>query len=367
MGVELVYHDFDDETPYSPFEETLARLSDDASLGVACPYLGLDIVRSIAERAQTWRLVTDVQEWCRSQSSEQRDALLEFLQENAVSIHDCRGLHAKVLVNDDAGLVGSANVTYSGLTRNSEMAVLFEDTGEVNELSTWFEVLWDRTQPPDIEDLRTYLSEARRVERDRPSNPSMSHTGPSIEASLQILDEPVINVDESEHRQLVQTVSQGPNRAWADVYFDWVAEAIECARLDESDERIATTVPTTSTRLPVNVNHRYVLAAFPTQRLIGIILPPDSSALDDLSEFLSDFGAFSTDSDSDPYWFEFPGDPDEFITDEIKQDWREMIRKERSRGDRSEYRRHHSSAAYKAAVDNRYRERVLDSSFQDQE
>jgi hypothetical protein len=51
-----------------------------------------------------------------------------------------------------------------------------------------------------------------------------------------------------------------------------------------------------------------------------MILPPESHALDELSEFVSDFGSFSTDSDEDPYWYEFPGDPDDFISEEIEQD-----------------------------------------------
>ena len=75
MGVELIYHDFDDETPESPFEDALVRLSDDATLDIACPYLGLDILQPVTDRAQTWRLVTDVQEWFRSHSGRRREPL----------------------------------------------------------------------------------------------------------------------------------------------------------------------------------------------------------------------------------------------------------------------------------------------------
>ena len=363
MGVELIYHDFDDETPDSRFEEILTRLSDDAMLDITCPYLGLDVLRSLTDRARTWRLVTDVQAWVGSRPQEERDAVLEFVRTNRESIHDCRSLHAKVFLGNDAGLVGSANVTYSGLAKNPEMAVLFEDTDEVDELATWFEDLWERTQTPDVEALGTYLIEAESLERDERSRPVMAETGPSIDTSLQVLGEPAIEVDEPSHQRLVETVSQAPSREWTNTYFDWVADVIESTELDESDERIATTVPTTSVRLPVNINHRYVLAAFPQQELIGMILPQGSHALEELSEFVSDFGSFSTDADEDPYWCEFPGDPDGFISEEIKQDWRETVREEAKKGTRSEYRNHHNPAAYKVAVDEQYRETVLDAAF----
>ena len=260
MGVELIYHDFDDETPDSRFEEILTRLSDDAMLDITCPYLGLDVLRSLTDRARTWRLVTDVQAWVGSRPQEERDAVLEFVRTNRESIHDCRSLHAKVFLGSDAGLVGSANVTYSGLAKNPEMAVLFKDTDEVDELATWFEDLWERTQTPDVEALGTYLIEAESLERDERSRPVMAETGPSIDTSLQVLGEPAIEVDEASHQRLVKTVSQAPSREWTNTYFDWVADVIESTELDESDERIATTVPTMSVRLPVNINHRYSVA-----------------------------------------------------------------------------------------------------------
>ncbi len=362
MGIELIYHDFDDETPKSPFEDTIVRLSDGATLDIACPYLGLDVLQSITDRAQTWRLVTDVQEWFRSHSGERR-GLLEFVRSNSGSIHDCRGLHAKVLVGNGAGLVGSANVTYGGLVRNPEMAVLFEDAGEVDELATWFEDIWRRTRAPDFDDLDAYLTEIELLEPEERSSPALPDTGPSIEASLQRLGESTIEVNETAHSRLVDTVSQSPSRDWMEAYFDWVAEVIECTGLDESDERIATTVPASSPRLPVNVNHRYVLAAFPQQEQIGIILPNDSKALDELEKFVSNFGPFSTNSDEDPYWFKFPGDPAEFISKDIKADWREIVRNEAQRGERSEYRHYHEPAAYRVAVDDQYRENVLDRAF----
>ena len=75
-------------------------------------------------------------------------------------------------------------------------------------------------------------------------------------------------------------------------------------------------VPVTTLTIPVAALAIGVGALFvyltPAYTIIGIILPRESRALEELSEFVSDFGSFSTDSDGDPYWFEFPGDPDDF-------------------------------------------------------
>jgi hypothetical protein len=367
MDIELVYHNFDGEDAGSPFEEVLTELADDAMLDIACPYLSLDVLNSLVDRARTWRLVTDLQEWSRTQTRAQKDGLQEFVRANRESIRDCRGLHAKVFLGSDAALVGSANVTNRGLAQNSEMAVRFEGTEEVDELDDWFGELWTRTESPDLDILEAYLSETDALNRDQPTTREMPDAGPSIGASLQVLGEPMIPVDETEHERLVERVGEAPSRDWMDMYFDWVAEVIKCTGVDESDERIATTIPKSSSKLPVNVNHRYVLAAFPKQERIGIILPPDSSARDELAEFVSDFGAFSTHSDEDPYWFEFPGDPHGFISDEIKQEWRATVSEEGSKGSRSEYRTYHSPAVYNAAVSQEYRETVLESAFSSQE
>ncbi|MFB6134433.1 MAG: phospholipase D-like domain-containing protein [Halanaeroarchaeum sp.] len=359
--IELIYHEWGSDNPGgSPFDriEDLVR---DAPVDIVCPYLSLDVVRRIAVLADSWRLITDTGEWVRTQSN--RDDIRAFIDQHSNRIHDCRDLHAKVILTKKAAIVGSANFTYTGLTRNTELSVYFQQTPHVGELHDWVDGLWSRTDPVDKEALVQFTNDIGSVERTNESGVSMPETGPTNEASLEFL-KPDISVEDSDHERLVDRVSTAPDREWINIYFDLIREVIEFTGLKEDDPTIATTLPRSGlSRLPVNINQRYVLTAFPEKGLTGFMLPADSTAVDELSEYISDFGAFNTSSDNDPYWFEFPENPDEFITRGFKEDWKRAIERELNRGSRSPYRRYHESLAYKAAVDPDYRNKVLKEAF----
>jgi len=361
MGIELLYHGFDSSSDISPFNDALNQVSDSDSLAVACPYISLDILQDLTAGADSWRLVTDLAEWTRTQSPNQREAIVEFVQEHRESIHDCRDLHAKLVVGDDGAFLGSANLTDNGLNRNAELAVHLQDTTEIAELQGWFDELWSQTESTDLSQLKTYIEETDGITTTQ-STVKLPNTGPSINTSLSLTKQTNISVDDSHHDKLVAAVERAPSRAWIDTYFDWVDKLIEFTELKETDERIATTVPSPE-RIPVNVNQRYVLTAFPEQGKIGLMLPGDSTAVEELAEYISDFGQFSTPSSPDPYWFEFPDTPENFISEEIETDWERSVKQECKRAGRSSHRNSHNPAVYKAAVDRQYRRKVLRSVF----
>lgn len=334
---------------------------DGDSVDIACPYLSIDIMEKIAELADSWRMITDTEEWVRTQSS--REEIHEFIKENTENIHDCRNFHAKVIISEKSAIVGSANFTHTGLEKNTEMSVLLEQKSLLDELQNWFNELWSRTGPVEKDALNEYISKAEPANRKTGSKASMPDTGPSINTSLDFL-KPNISVTKTGHDLLVDRVREAPGREWINTYFDWMEQLIEFTDLDEDNPSISTSVPISSpSRLPVSVNQRYVLTAFPKKGLVGIMLPADSKAVETLSEYISNFGIFSTSSDKDPYWFKFPGDPDDFITEEMKQDWKTAIKEELSRGSGSPHKRWHRSEAYKAAIDLQYRKEVLAEAF----
>lgn len=364
MGIELLHHRFDDESD-SPFNDALEHTSTADSLAIACPYINLDILQELIDRADSWRLITDLQEWTRTQSADQQEAIVEFVHTHSESIHDCRDLHAKLLVGDDDAFLGSANLTDSGLKKNVELGVHFQDSGKIDELQAWFDELWAQTESSDIPQLQTYVDKTDDISETQ-STATLPDTGPSINTSLSFTEQSTVSVDDGHREELIAAVEHAPSRGWIDTYFDWITKLIEFTGLDESDERIATTVPSPR-KLPVNINQRYVLTAFPKQGKIGVMLPGDSTAVEELAAYISDFGQFSipSDSDPDPYWFEFPERLDEFLSPEIEDDWKRAVRNERSRADRSSHRDSHNPAVYRAAVDMDYRSKILDDAFAD--
>jgi len=362
MGIDLIYQEWDSsESSGSPFNR-IEQVVKNSSVDIVCPYLSLDIVERVTELADSWRLITDTSEWLRTQSK--REEIQEFIHQNSDRIHDCRNLHAKVILTKDSAIVGSANFTRAGLTKNSEMSVHFQQTRHVDELQNWVNELWKQTETVDEDALNDYTEDVEPVESRRESSVSMPETGPTHNTTLNFL-KPEITVEESEHERLAERAAKAPSREWINTYFDLMEEVIEITGLDEDDTSISTSIPKSDPpRLPVNVNQRYVLTAYPETGMIGIMLPADSKAVDTLPEYISDFGTFNTSSKKDPYWFEFPGDPREYITEEMKQDWERAVKKELSRSNGSPHRKDHRSSAYKAAIDPIYRKKILKEAFE---
>lgn len=361
MGVELLYYDLDDNDGVSPFNDILEELSNADSLVIACPYITLSILRDLIDSCDSWRLITDVQEWMRIQSTDKQNNTVEFIEDNSESIHDCRDLHAKLVVGDATAFIGSANLTDAGLTRNAEIGVRLDDEHKTEELQQWFDQLWAQTELVDIAELKTYADEIEST-TDQPTV-SLTNTGPSLNSSLPFSESSPIPVEDTHREDLVEAVKNAPSKEWIESYFSWISKLIDFTGLNEDDERIATTVPNPR-KIAVNVNQRYVLTAFPHQAQIGLILPGDSIAVTELSEYISDFGQFSTPLDTDPYWFKFPTPLDMHLTDTIEEDWQRAVQTEMNLRERSPHRNSHNPAVFRTAIDREYRKDVLDDSFE---
>lgn len=359
MSINLLYHPIEEDSSTSPFNQ-IKKYVEGNTVDIVCPYLNTEILEGITGLADSWRLVTDMDEWLRTQSDKKR--IREFVHSHHSAIRHCRGLHAKVILTDDSAIIGSANFTYSGLSRNTEMSVLIKDAPEINELQDWVEQLWTHTDPVDKATLDKVIDTGDSSSTSIQQEIRLPDAGPTVRTSIEFLT-PNVSTDQSEHQRLVEQVQKAPNREWTHRYFDLMKELIEFTGLEEDDSQIATTIPKSYTRLPVNVNQRYVLAAFLGSNKIGMMLPADSEAVNTHAKYISDFGTFTTASDKDPYWFEFPGDPYEFITPELQQDWKTAVLNERDRGNHSPYRKHHKASSYKAAVNIDYRKQVLSEAF----
>jgi phosphatidylserine/phosphatidylglycerophosphate/cardiolipin synthase-like enzyme len=163
MTIKLIYHSLDSGAGgISPFDDAVMEVAEGDGLCIACPYLGLTYLWWIIEAASGWRLLTDVDAWLCSNTHE-KIGIEQFIVDHADCVRHCRSLHAKVLIGGGQALIGSANFTDSGIGRNLEMSVQFDDCEQVLKLRDWFDGLWLQTRPISMDDLRSSVASVQET------------------------------------------------------------------------------------------------------------------------------------------------------------------------------------------------------------
>lgn len=85
-------------------------------------------------------------------------------------------------------MLGSANLTNTGILGRTEMGVLLEDSKLVNELHAWFDALWDQTAPPVIDETNAFVqwldNEAFRQAATKGKRQVLSSSSQRVRAKL---------------------------------------------------------------------------------------------------------------------------------------------------------------------------------------
>lgn len=176
--VELVFHPVRTESDGLPSDAFAAAIMGvlDAALGEIClvsPYLSHNVLLSIvAERS--FRLVTDLDACFEGNVDAE---LVAFLSTNVDRVHDLPGVHAKVVLNDGAALVGSANLTGQGLGARDELSCLIREPMLVEKLQQWFEDLFGVATPVDLLRIETAANRGRLLAGARASVETATKTG----------------------------------------------------------------------------------------------------------------------------------------------------------------------------------------------
>jgi len=172
--IKLIYQPVPPDGADKSFASALeAVLATSEVIAIASPYLSFDVLRPLVE-GRSFRIVTD-QDACLGARVEA--SLVDFFEHHSASIRSLSGLHAKVVLGAHAGLLGSANMTTTGLCRRFEMACVVRGS-RFNELEAWFDALWENADPLDLEALAIREAEAAGSEQDSPSTTkSLTTTG----------------------------------------------------------------------------------------------------------------------------------------------------------------------------------------------
>lgn len=152
----LLYHAHQG-TGVSPFDEAVLKVARSGAVRIVSPYIGVSYLERIIGISLEWRLVSDVQEWLASLSTQARPRAWAFIREHLSLIHHCPALHAKAVISDSLAMMGSANLTNHGILGRTEMGILLDDPRMVAELGVWFDDLWHSTAPPRVDEASAYI------------------------------------------------------------------------------------------------------------------------------------------------------------------------------------------------------------------
>lgn len=367
----LVYHPLDaDPGGLSPFMQRITQVVRASDARIACPYLGLRVLRAVLSETKRWRLLTDAEELIKSPPPSQRAELLKFLVDHERHVRHWPGLHAKVVAGDTSVLVGSANLTEMGLGHRQEAAVMLDEPALVEEVHAWFDGLWERCETVPATRLEAFTA-ALPVALPEAAGLRLESPAPAVSAIVVPTPESKHEEQASEEGRFRGRIARAVSREWADAYLDLCADLLQTLEIEEDDARLVMSVPQGNV-LPVTINQRYVLTAFHRGRsVIGMMLPPGvdvpPSLLPRMAKVRDHLGSFDAWQGEEPeevpsFGYFDVSHPRELLP--LRDDWLFAVLRETERPWRqSSYRRYHVPTFHRAAVDIVYRRPLLDQAF----
>ncbi len=159
--MKLIYHKKNEDI--SEFDTEILKICKNNEVKIVCPYIGLEYFKRIISLTKNWGLVTDIEEWIISHHQNEREKIKNFIIENTAKIHNCKDIHAKVILNKNLALIGSANFTNKGITGRTEVSVLINETEQIRELNQWFYELWENTESVSPNSLNNFIKSAINI------------------------------------------------------------------------------------------------------------------------------------------------------------------------------------------------------------
>ena len=154
---KLIYHLPGGSPNTSPFDDAILRVSEQGAVKIVSPYIGIGYLQRILDTSGDWTLISDIEAWLASLSVRARLAAWSFIRENLDRIHHYPAIHAKTVIGRELALIGSANLTNTGILARTEMGVLIDDQCMVNELHAWFDEMWKQTAPPYVDEANAFV------------------------------------------------------------------------------------------------------------------------------------------------------------------------------------------------------------------
>jgi len=375
LELELVYQPVPPDGSSDVFASALKAVCDGSeTIAIASPYLSYDVLEPIT-RGLSFRLITDL-EACLEGGVER--SLAGFFEAHSSVVRSLRGLHAKVVLGTRAGLLGSANLTTTGLCRRFEMACVARGV-HFDELVIWFDRLWKHAVPLDLDAVRAGLDQERDCgapDLKTRSTKGLTTTGnmgwltasgtegagatdvQSERARESVLTGKVSDQDLDELAKQLRVLTT--TRATALRALSLFDEALRLIDLPIDDDRLHLNFGGAS--LSITLGPRYVvwLRKEKKTREFGMLLADFDvarrhvAAREDVRS-----SAFRDKGKPDVPSFYWPPDKLTSLPEDVVQSWHEGIRRELARRRRSPYTRAKRAALYHVVIDSTLRTEVV--------
>ena len=184
---QLIYHPLPAVSRTSPFDECAIRVAQSGAIRIVSPYIGVGYLERLTALSPEWHLISDVEAWLGSLSFRARPRAWGFIRANLERIHHCPDIHAQVILGPSLAMMGSANLTHTGILGRTEMGILLDDRQMVDELQAWFSALWLQTASPTADEasaLVQWLDDESSRPQIRRQRAALSSTAKKVRASL---------------------------------------------------------------------------------------------------------------------------------------------------------------------------------------
>lgn len=363
--MKLIYHSMNGDNEISAFDEAIVNIVKNNAVRIVCPYLGLGYLQKINELSASWQLITDAEEWISSYPSHsKRKEIVEFIKNNRQNIRHIKQLHAKVILTQYKALIGSANFTQKGIFERVEMSVLIDEKKPREELQSWFNALWAKSDIIDSNELNHYIQGISEEAYQKKPPLSLTSTFNAIYTKPKII---LPYYEERAIANLVTYLKFAPNRKWLEDYLNLIKLLLNHCKLENGDKRLVMTTAHSNAFLPVTINARYVLAIqrspIRTMAIYGyedVMNQPDIKALITEETFSNGNRKIT---EPPPFCIRFHSSKDILNSALKKKHWLIAAHKEIAHGTKSPYSRYHNKLVYELAVNTDFRSKIIDSVF----
>ena len=359
--MKLIYHKINKTEEYSPFDKELVELSKNQDLLLVLPYIGLSYLKRLINLSKSWKLISDFQEWIISHpNKKQRLEIRDFIVKHSNKIRHILDIHAKVLITENYGFLGSANFTDKGIRERTEMSVSFSDKEKVNELRNWFQSLWINSEDFSEKELSDFVMKNENV-NPKPKIKTFKTTRKNQKRKSALIPiETYFKTDKDYEQELIKAIRKTEQtKKWLNRYFDLVKEIFEEFNIGEDSPKITMSV-TSGLKMPISIGQRYVIRPKDSKNIIGLILPLE------FRDIITNYpGAtiteeyFYTNKIQQALWVQFDSNII-FSGDQLLfENWKKAVKHEIDRTEVSGFRKSHNPFYYKAVMDLEYRKKIL--------
>jgi hypothetical protein len=255
-----------------------------------------------------------------------------------------------VIISEETALIGSANFTHNGITKNNEMSISITDFDKIQELNKWYTTWWQCALELETKELANLTEQVKDINYTKNEKRYIS--------SKKLIKTYYEQISGDEE-YLINFLKYWNNKDFTEHLFDLAQYMIEKNNINENDERLCITFREEKHVIPITIGQRYVLVLDCLTKSIGLIMPleynRENAHLD---------GSYKEDiytlNQKDNAYCVYYKKEDEIKFNKITMvEWKNAVENELMRSKKSSYRKYHQVILYKLIKDKDYRNNII--------